>query len=129
MRITLIGLALSFLAQDPAPAKIDLRVLYAGRPGSTREKEFLELFGAHFVKTAAIDVKKVTTTAAADWDVVVMDWSDIYPRDDKGKIIQNSTKLNTPQAQLPEGFSRATVMMGSVAGSVHRRQGLKLDWL
>lgn len=127
--LALASLALASAApQERAAEKIALRVLYAGRPDSGREKEFVDLLGRHFEKVGSIHLKAASTTAAKDWDVVVLDWVSIYARDEKGAIVKGKG-LSMPPVKLDPGFSRATVMIGATGGSVGGAQKLKLDWL
>ena len=130
--LLVMALALAGLSPQeekaPVPAKIPLNVLYAGKPESAREKEFVALLGEHFAKVGSMHLKAASTATAKDWDVVVLDWVSIYSRDAAGKPLPNPG-ITMPPVKLDAGFSRATVMIGATAGSVGGAQKLKLDWL
>jgi len=129
--LAIVALALTGMAaqeKPPAPEKIQLRVLYAGKPESPREKEFVALLGGHFAEVGTIHLGSACSAKAKDWDVVVLDWISIYPRDEQGKTIPNKG-ISMPPVKLDAAFSRATVMIGAAAGTVGGSLKLKTDWL
>ena len=72
-------------------AKIDLDVLYVGRPGSERENDFRGFLSTHFARVATSNGETFDGTEAQGFDVVVFD-------------------CNAPH--LPEGFGRPSVTIG-----------------
>ena len=90
MRMTwLITASLSFFVlseRSRAGEPIALRVLYAGNPGSDRDKDFTTFLGKSFSKVATTDYRTFKQVDAKGYDVVILDWTSIYSRDDQGKI-------------------------------------------
>lgn len=108
---------------------IALNVLYAGNPGSAREKDFTALLGKHFARVATADYQKFTADQAKGHDVVILDWTSIYPRDKDGKILEKIDGLNSPTPpKLAEDYNRATILIGAAGGFVGQALRLKIDW-
>ena len=131
MRIRWVVLAavlacgVSLQAGEPIP----LKVLYAGNPGSSREQDFQTFLKKHFVQVDTTDYQKFTGDRAKGFDVVIFDWTSIYPRDQDGKIKKEINALNMPTSpELTEQYGRPTIMIGAVAGSVGKSLRLKIDW-
>jgi hypothetical protein len=105
------------------------RVLYTGNPGSDRQKDFVSFLERHFAKVGKADYTKFTQDQAKGYDVVIFDWTSIYPRDKDGKIEKEINSLNMPtDPELTEQYDRPTILIGAVAGSVGRSLRLKIDW-
>jgi hypothetical protein len=112
-------------ADDP----IALKVLYAGNPGSEREKEFSALLSKHFAKVATGNYENFTSAHAKGHDVVILDWTSIYPRDEHGKIRKNFDGLNNPTPPKLSGeYDRPTILIGAAGGFVGQTLSLKIDW-
>ena len=129
--LTILGAALLFWAQPARAADpINLRVLYAGNPGSDREKDFSAFLGKHFAKVGTADYQKFSKNQAEGYDVVILDWTSIYPRDKDGKMKREFHGLNSPTPPgLLETYDRPTVMIGAAGGLLAGRLRLKIDWL
>ena len=56
----------------------DLSILYAGYPGGPREKAWTEFLRQWFAKVESIDLGKLNGRSAADFHVVVADWTSRY---------------------------------------------------
>jgi len=134
MRYGLLAAALAALTVSGQPAaaaeKVHLKVLYAGNPGSPRAKDFVAFLGQHFARVGATDYEKFKAEEAKGFDVVVFDWTSIYPRGEGGKIDSKVTSLRSPKApRLPADFDRPAVLIGAAGGSLAGPLRLKIDWL
>lgn len=130
LRLIVASLALFSLGKSSlAGETIALRVLYAGNPGSDREGDFKRFLNEHFAEVGTIDYRKFKENDSSGYDVVVFDWTSIYPRDKDGKIEQNYTALNLPTPpELTQNYDRPTILIGAAGESVARPLQLKLDW-
>ena len=109
---------------------IALKVLYAGNPGSDREKDFTTFLKKSFANVGTIDYRTFRESDAKNHDVIILDWTSIYPRDDRGKIKQATSGLNSPTPpQLSNNFDRPTVLIGAAGGFATRQSQLKINWL
>jgi hypothetical protein len=116
----------SLRADEP----FDLKVLYAGEPGSDREKDFVSHLGMHFTKVGKAAYQRFTEDQAKGYDVVIFDWGWIYPRDKSGKIDTQSSSLNLPSAPaLSQRYDRPTILVGAAGGILGMSVRLKIDWL
>jgi hypothetical protein len=128
-RWLLIAALLAFGSASRADEPIALNVLYAGYPGSDRERDFASFLGKHFAKVGTTDYRTFKAGDARSYDVVIFDWTSIYPRDENGKIEKNYDRLNIPKApELSERYDRPTILIGAAGGSVGRLLRLKIDW-
>lgn len=113
------------------PAPSGLKVLYAGKPDSPRMKEFVEFLEKHFAKVGTHDLETSFTDAAKEYDVVVIDWPPVYPRDANGKIDTSKMELSMPKPAIDPKISKPIVMIGAAGGTVINSQqvrNLALDW-
>ncbi len=105
------------------PEPIKLKVLYAGNSGSDRAKDF-----AAFLEK--VDFGKFQEADAKDYDVVLFDWTSIYPRDKEGKINNSAGSITMPPApHLSPDFAKATILIGAAGGQVAGTRQLKINWL
>lgn len=110
--------------------KIDVKVLYAGKPGDARTKDFVAFLKKHFVRVGETDYEKFKPDEAKGFDVVIFDWPSIYPRDKDGKITPKFTSLNSPKPpKLPEAFDRPAILIGAAGSSATGQLQLKINWL
>ena len=93
-----------------ADGKIALRVLYAGHPGSDREKDFLTFLGEHFATVGQGDLAQFADEQASGYDVVIMDY------DGEG--------FKAPRPRISKQYARPTVTIAVVGGLAG--QGLRL---
>lgn len=116
LALVLLVLLAPFGFADP----IALRVLYAGKPGSEREKRVVAFLEKQFNKVGKASLTEFKAADAADYDVVLFDWTSMAP---DGRVL--------PQPDLPklDDFDRAAVLVGHVGGSIGGQERLKLDWL
>jgi hypothetical protein len=129
--LTIASLGVFVLGQpSQAGEPIALRVLYAGNPGSDREKDFTTFLGNSFAKVGTTDYRTFKEDEVKGYDVVILDWTSIYPRDDQGKIKQGNSGLNSPTPpKLSDAFDRPTILIGAAGGSATMTLRLKINWL
>jgi hypothetical protein len=114
------------LAAEP----ISLKVLYAGNANSDRAKDFVSFLEKHFAKVGAADFGKFREADAKDYDVVLFDWTSIYPRNKEGKIDNSAGNITMPPApQLSPDFAKATILIGAAGGQVAGTRQIKINWL
>ncbi len=113
-------------AEEP----IKLKVLYAGNSGSDRAKDFASFLEKHFAKVGAVDFGKFQEADAKDYDVVLFDWTSIYPRDKEGKINNSLGNIIMPPApHLSAVFAKPTILIGAAGGQVAGTRQIKINWL
>jgi hypothetical protein len=105
-------------AETPEP--INLRVLYAGKPGSDREADFKRFLEENITKVGTGDFEKFKPADADDYDVVIFDWPSTYPRNEDGTIDSaNLDGMKMPTApELGENFDRPAVLIGVACGTL-----------
>jgi hypothetical protein len=120
-----VGCSGSLRADEPFPTK----VLYAGNPGSDRERDFKHILEPHFAKVGTTNFEKFTAAAAKGYDVVILDWTSIYPREKDGTIKKEFTRINSPTIpRLTDDYDRPTILIGAAGGFVAQSLHLKIDW-
>ena len=107
-------------AADPA-GKINLRVLYAGRPGDARTAEFVAFLGQHFTKVGEASYSDFEPAMANDYDVVLFDAA-------SKRTTPNSLGL-PKRPKLPPDYNRASVLIGGAGVMAVMPLAPKLDWL
>ncbi len=109
-------------AKEPAgPAEANrqwnrsLKILYAGRPDSDREKDFVSFLKKYFdvVQTGNLETFKEADTQG--FDVTLLDWD----RND----------LQGPRPTVSESFSRPVITIGVPGGLIGRQWGLKTGYM
>jgi len=109
---------------------IQLKVLYAGNPGSERAKDFVSFLEKHFAKVGSADFGKFKEADAKNYDVVIFDWTSIYPRDKAGKMDNSVGGIHMPPAApLSPNFAKATILIGAAGGQIAQARQLKINWL
>jgi hypothetical protein len=115
----------SLRADEPFP----MNVLYAGNPGSDRERDFKNFLEKHFAKVGTTDFEKFTPAESKGYDVVIFDWTSIYPREKDGTIKKEISGLNSPKIpKLTDAYDRPTILIGAAGGFVAQSLRLKIDW-
>jgi hypothetical protein len=97
------------------------KILYAGSPGGSREKAFTEFLKQWFDKVDTLDLRKLNSSSAEPYDVVIADWTSRYGNDGYKK------DMNGPSIQLGPKFKKPIVMIGAVGGEIAKHS--LLDWL
>lgn len=113
------------------PAK--LRILYAGNPGSDRERDYVGFLKGTFAKVDPVDYRAFREEMAEGYDVVIFDWTSIYPRDKDGRMLdlaESGGRMNYPKPtpRLSESYARPTILIGGPGERVIRPLRLKIDW-
>jgi hypothetical protein len=125
----LAGLAF-FSPSMLAAEKVEIGVLYAGNPGSARAKDFVSFLGQHFTEVRETNFEKFQPAEAKGSDVVIFDWTSIYPRDKDGKVERNLSGLHSPKPpRLSADFARPAILIGAAGGQLAQTRKLKIDWL
>ncbi len=123
-------------ADEPIP----LKILYAGHPGTPRERDFVEFLKAHFTRVESMSYEEFKESDAQGRDVVILDWTSTYPVDKDGndvdmqkvgveawsKMMYALRPRTIPQ--LSESYDRPTILVGEAGGYILNRMRLKLDW-
>jgi hypothetical protein len=97
------------------PWNHSLKILYAGRPGSDREKDFVGFLKKYFdvVQTGNLQTFKETDTQGFDVTLLDWDWND----------------LRGPNPAVSPSFSRPVVTLGVPGGMICRQWRLKPGYL
>jgi hypothetical protein len=122
-RIRAVGIACLFLlaasalcrGQEQAAADRNLKILYAGRPGSDREKDFVDFLKKYFnvVQTGNLETFQEADTQG--FDVTLLDWDRI--------------DFEGPRPKVSEGFSRPIMTLGVPGGVLCQAWRLKTGYL
>lgn len=107
-----------------------LKVLYAGNPGSPRMEEFAAFLKPHFARVDTCDLQGNFQEQARAYDVVVLDWTSTYKRDDQGKIVFGfgTDQSLTPTFKIDAAFNKPVVMIGAVAGHAAISRPMAINW-
>ena len=114
--VGLLLLAWSTLSdgQEPPQLNRSLKILYAGRPGSDREKDFVAFLKEHFDTVRTGDLREFKEADARNVDVTLLDW-------DNGVF-------KGPCPQLSERFSRPVITLGVHGGFICQQWQLKTGY-
>lgn len=100
-----------------AGAQVDrsLKILYTGRSGSDREKDFVRFLREHFdtVQTGNLETFKEADTQGFDVTLLDWDWND----------------LKGPRPQISESFSRPVLTLGVPGGLICSQWRLKTGYM
>jgi hypothetical protein len=110
----LLVLPLDVSAQTKPADKIDLKVLYAGQPGSAREKDFVDFLGRHFREVKTSDLAQFHPGAASGFDVILMDY--------------DGDPFKAPCPNLLGDYTRPTVTVAVPGAMICRQLGLKTGY-
>ena len=122
--------ALGLASHAEGTEPLNLSVLYAGHPGSARERDFLTFLRGQVRNAAATDYRTFTADRARGFDVILFDWTSIYPRDQEGRVAADAGGLDIPAPPaLSMDFDRPAVLIGQAGGSVAEALGLKATGL
>ncbi|MFO0983770.1 MAG: hypothetical protein U1E76_18900 [Planctomycetota bacterium] len=100
----------------------ELKIIYAGNPGSPREADFVSFLEEHFGEVQALPITEVTEAKVKDGDVVIFDWTSSYKEN-------KEYAGEYPQVQLGASFAKASVLIGGMGATIGGGRGTKLDWL
>ncbi len=94
---------------------INLKILYAGRPGSDREKDFVAFLSKHFAQVTTGDLAEVNDARAAAVDVVIFDYD--------GK------SSDAPMPDISDDYSVPTITLGVVGANISSELGLATGYM
>jgi hypothetical protein len=118
MNLSQIVSAVGTAAEEPAPpAKITMRILYAGHPGSAREKDFVEFLGKYFTQVQTGDLATFDDKSADGFDVAILDYD--------GDGVE---ALHAPRPKLSQNYAHATVTVGVAGGLIGNQLRLKTGY-
>ena len=116
LTVVILGLSLGDVsAKAEQQEKIDLRILYAGHPGSAREQDFVTFLRDYFRIVHTGDLATFKPLDAKEFDVVIFDY--------------DGDGFEAPKPSLPKSYRRATVTVGVVGAFICGRVGLKTGYL
>ncbi len=95
--------------------KIELKVLYAGHPGTDREKEFIEFLRLHFTEASTADLAKFTATSAGEFDVVLLDY--------------DGDGFKSPMPAISGNYTKPTVTLSVTGGLICSQLRLKTGYM
>ena len=98
-----------------ASSKINLRILYAGRLGTDRAKDFVDFLSEHFEKVETTNYNTFTGNESIDFDVAIIDYD--------GK------DTSAPRSNVSRRYARATVTVGVPGAFLCSRLSLKTGYL
>ncbi len=102
-------------AEMPDTNKFPQRVLYAGKPGSAREADFVAFLRQHFRQVSTGTLAGFDAKQAADVDVILLDY--------------DGDGFKAPRPRLPADYARPTVTIGVVGGLLCLPLKLKTGYL
>ncbi|WP_165227325.1 hypothetical protein [Aquisphaera insulae] len=116
-------------SQASADDPFAIRVVYAGNPGSDREKDFAAFLRQTFREVKTVDYRTFEPKMADGFDVVIFDWTSLYRTDASGKLDPNPPSLPNPAVpKLPDDYARPTILIGGAGQRVIKSRKLKIDW-
>ncbi len=105
--------------ENEAPAlsggAIDLKVLYAGRPGSDRQKDFVAFLSKYFTQVTTGDLAEFNDARAAAADVVILDY--------------DGESSEAPMPDISDDYSTPTITLGVVGANISSELGLATGYM
>lgn len=95
--------------------KIDLRILYAGLPGTDRAKDFVNFLKTYFKQVETTDYNTFTGSHTADFDVAIID--------------HDGADTRAPRPNISRQYARATVTVGVPGAFICSNLSLKTGYL
>jgi hypothetical protein len=93
----------------------DLRVLYAGHPGSQRERDFVEFLSRHFGTVKTADLATFKDGDSQGFDVTLFDY--------------DGDGFKAPRPAITVAFTRPAITVGVVGGFICDSLRLKTGYL
>ncbi len=91
------------LAGANPPWNHNLKILYAGRPDSAREKDFVRFLTEYFDVVRTGDLQTFRESDTQGFDVTLLDWD---------WDVNDVNDFQGPKPVLPESFSRPLITLG-----------------
>lgn len=98
-----------------ADAGGDLRILYAGHPGSARAKDFIQFLGKHFGAVETADLAVFTESQCDGFDVAILDY--------------DGDGFEAPRPRISPNFPRPLVTVGVAGALICSSSRLKTGYL
>ncbi len=95
--------------------QIDLKVLYAGRPGSDREKDFVAFLSKHFTQVTTGDLAEFNDARAEAVEVVILDY--------------DGESSEAPMPGISDDYSAPTITLGVVGANISSELGLATGYM
>ena len=92
----------------------DIRILYVGRPGTDREKDFVDFLSKHFGTVAKGDWTAFAEAQCTGFDVTILDY--------------DGDGLDAPHVNLSQGFSHPIITVGVPGAFVCSAANLKTGY-
>jgi hypothetical protein len=92
-----------------------LQLLYVGRPGSEREKDFVDFLQKHFEAVRTGNLETFQEADAQGFDVTLLDW--------------DWNEFKGPKPKISESFSRPLMTLGVPGGLICSQWRLKTGYL
>lgn len=93
----------------------DLRILYVGNPGSSREQDFVQFLEKHFKEVKTGDLKSFTGNQSTGFDVTILDY--------------DGDGFKAPHPKLNRQYTRPTITVGVVGAFIGDSLNLKTGYL
>jgi hypothetical protein len=106
---------LAWAAVAGAQVNRSLKILYAGRPGSDREKDFVAFLREHFDTVQTGDLKAFQETDTEGFDVTLLDWD------------WNESAFRRPG--ISTDFARPIITLGVPGGLICSQWSLKTGYM
>jgi hypothetical protein len=101
--------------QAEPPKRIRIRVVYVGRSGSARQKDFVALLRGHFRDVQVADPGEFDPGKADAADVTILDC--------------DSRGFDVPHIRFPDDYARPTILVGLPGALIWRSCRLKTGYL
>ena len=121
-----IALLLLMLSDSSSDRPLPVRVVYAGKPGSKRERDWVRFLSRHFAAVCTADYERFTESDARDADVIVFDWPSAWYPEDGPRIRRQHADYPDPP-KLPRTSPAPPSSSGSPGAMVADSLHLKLD--
>jgi len=117
VRVAGLGLLILLASAALAEAQVNrgLKILYAGRPGSDREKDFVAFLKEHFDTVQTGDLQTFKEADTQGFDVTLLDW--------------DANEFKGPRPRISESFSRPIITLGVPGGLISSQWRLKTGYL
>ena len=127
-RLVVLASVLSSFVPTPARGdepKLPIRVLYAGKGGTDRSREFMDFLRGHVLAVGTAEFASFRDPDADGYDVVILDGDPA----DIDRAYDKDAKAGLTWPAPSPAYDRPTVLVGAMGGLVAQRQKLKLNWL
>lgn len=103
----------AFCSTTALMQRINLKLLYAGRPDSERQQDFVAFLQRHFVHVQAGDLANISKKMAENYDIVILDY-DLEKH---------------PEPEFSKDYGVPTVTIGVAGAHIGHANRLKTGYL